>query len=126
MCTATIPSHCCCFVFVATHSLSNPTNTTQPLQVPQFTSTSAWEQQRVYLPSEKPAHVPGYHDSSLQVSSACSWQIVVLIVEVARSFTLCSLYYFVFSAFTECWYQSVNLSGYEPLCCILKDNLPLQ
>lgn len=75
----TIPSHCCCFVFVAAHPLSNPTNTTQPLQVPQFASTCAWEQQRVHLPSEKPTHVPRYHDSSLQVSSAYSQQIAVLL-----------------------------------------------
>lgn len=67
------------FVFVAAHSLSDPTNTTQPLQVSQFASTRSWEQQRVHLPSEKPTHIPGHHDSSLQVSSAYSWQIIVLL-----------------------------------------------
>lgn len=56
--------------FAAAHPLSNPTNTTQPLQVPKFTFARAWEQQRVHLPSEKPTHVPGYHDSSLPVSSS--------------------------------------------------------
>lgn len=73
MCMPMTPIHSYCFFFVffaAAHPLSNPTNTTQPLQVPKFTFARAWEQQRVHLPSEKPTHVPGYHDSSLPVSSS--------------------------------------------------------
>lgn len=61
------------FVFAAAPPLANPANTTQPVQAPQLTSARAWEQQRVHLPAEKPTHVPEYHDSSHQVSRACSY-----------------------------------------------------
>lgn len=74
VCACSILSYCCLFVFVAAYTLSNPTNTMQPLQVPQFASTCAWKQQCVHLP-----HEPGYDDSSLQVSSAYCWQVVVLL-----------------------------------------------
>lgn len=63
-------SHSCCLAFAATHPLPNPTNPTQPLQIPQLTFACARKQQRVHLPPEKPAHVPGYHDPTLQVSSS--------------------------------------------------------
>lgn len=121
------PSNCCRFVFVAAHPLSNTTDTTQPLQVPQFASARAWEQQRVHLPSEKPPHVAGYHDSSLQVSFACfvadrcsSWTVGLIVgrkdkrpfsctCEVALSFKL--FLYIIFLICVFCLYRMLVSIG---------------
>lgn len=56
------------WVSTATHTLSHPPNTSQPIQVPQFTFARACEQQRLHLTHEKPTYVSRHHDSSLSVS----------------------------------------------------------